>query len=214
MTAHPDLSRARPHDLGGQPAGPIDRAEHEAEPWQNLVTALMYLLRDQCHLAKTDEMRRAIEDMKPEEYRRLGYFDKWAVGISTLVVEKGLMTRDEIARRVGDISARLGANHETTKRIGGLPAGPIGPRGHEPEPWERLLTALLSTAGPAKAKIHCVDEFRRAREDLEPDFYNSLTYFELWTQGFINLMEEKGVLTRAEVELRAAEIKDRLKRIA
>ena len=98
--------------------------------------------------------------------------------------------------------------------VGGLPAGPISPRGHEPEPWERLLTALVSTAGPAKARINCVDEFRRAREDLEADFYNSLTYFELWTQGFINLMEEKGVLTRAEVDLRVAEIKDRLKRIA
>lgn len=108
MTVGPDLSRARAHDLGGQPAGPIDRAEHEAEPWQNLVTAMMYLLRDHCHLAKTDEMRRAIEDMKPEDYRRLGYFDKWAVGIATLVVEKGLMTRDEIKRRAGDISARLG----------------------------------------------------------------------------------------------------------
>ena len=119
MTAGPDLSRARPHDLGGQPAGPIDRAEHEAEPWQNLVTALMYLLRDHCHLAKTDEMRRAIEDMKPEEYRRLGYFDKWAVGISTLVVEKGLMTPDEIAAaRRRHIARGLGRNYETTKRRG------------------------------------------------------------------------------------------------
>ena len=96
--------------------------------------------------------------------------------------------------------------------VGGLPAGPIGPRGHEPEPWQRLLTALVSAVGPAKARIHCVDEFRRAREDLEPDFYKSLSYFELRTQGFINLMQEKGVLTRAEVELRAAEIRDRLKR--
>jgi hypothetical protein len=109
MTTGPDLSRARPHDLGGQPAGQIDQAGHQAEPWQNLVTALMYFLRDHCHLVKTDEMRRAIEDMKPEDYRRLGYFDKWAVGISTLVVEKGLMSRDEIERRVGDISARLKA---------------------------------------------------------------------------------------------------------
>lgn len=109
MTVGPDLSRARVHDLGVQPAGPIDLAEHEAEAWQNLVTALMYLLRDHCHLAKTDEMRRAIEDMKPEDYQRLGYFDKWAVAFSTLVVEKGLMTRDEIERRVGDISSRLEA---------------------------------------------------------------------------------------------------------
>ena len=94
--------------------------------------------------------------------------------------------------------------------IGGLPAGPIGPRGHEPEPWEILLTALVSTVGPSNAHIHRVDEFRRAREDLEPGFYNTLTYFELWTQGFINLMEEKGVLTRPEVERRAAEIRERL----
>ena len=40
MTVGPDLSHARAHDLGGQPAGPIDRAEHDAEPWQNLVTAI------------------------------------------------------------------------------------------------------------------------------------------------------------------------------
>jgi hypothetical protein len=109
MTIGPDLSRARAHDLGGQPAGPVDRAEHETQAWQNLVTALMYLLRDRCHLAKTDEMRRTIEDMKPEDYRRLGYFDKWAVGVSGLVVEKGLMSRDEIERRIGDISSRLEA---------------------------------------------------------------------------------------------------------
>jgi hypothetical protein len=107
MTTAPDLSRARAHDLGGQPAGPVDRSEHEAEPWQNLASALMYLLRDHCQLAKTDEMRRAIEDMKPEDYRRLGYFDKWAVGLSMLVVEKGLVSREDIARRIGDIGARL-----------------------------------------------------------------------------------------------------------
>ncbi len=98
--------------------------------------------------------------------------------------------------------------------LGGLPAGPIGPRGHEPEPWELLITALVSTVGPSRAKINTVDEFRRAREDLEPDFYASLTYFELWAQGFVNLMEEKGVLTRDEVVARAAEIKDRLARKA
>ena len=41
--------------------------------------------------------------------------------------------------------------------VGGLPpAGPIVTRGHEPEPWERLLTALVSTVGPTKAKINCI----------------------------------------------------------
>ncbi len=78
MRAGPDFSRARAHDLGGQPAGPVDWSAHETEPWHKLATALMYLLRDQCHLAKTDEMRRAIEDMSAADYRRLAYFDKWA----------------------------------------------------------------------------------------------------------------------------------------
>ena len=101
-----DLTRARPHDLGGQSAGPISRAEHEPEPWQNLVTAMMYLLRDQCHLVRTDEMRRMIEDMPPDDYRRLEYFEKWAVGVSGLVVEKGLMTHDEIECRLAELKAR------------------------------------------------------------------------------------------------------------
>lgn len=110
MTKGPDLSRARVHDLGGRPSGPVERTEHEAESWQNLATALMYLLRDHCHLAKTDEMRRAIEDMNPEDYLRLGYFEKWAVGLAALVVEKGLISPDEITRRAGEIGARLEAS--------------------------------------------------------------------------------------------------------
>lgn len=107
MITAPNFSHARAHDLGGQPAGPVDWSEHGAEPWQKLVTALMYILRDRCGLAKTDEMRRAIEDLNPNDYRRLGYFEKWVMGLSTLVVEKELLSREEIARRAADICARL-----------------------------------------------------------------------------------------------------------
>lgn len=102
-----DLSRARAHDLGGQKGGPVEHGAHESEPWHNLVTAILSVLRDEQHkLVKIDEMRRAIEDMPPEDYRRLEYFEKWAVGISTLMVEKGLMTRDEIERRAAQLKAR------------------------------------------------------------------------------------------------------------
>jgi hypothetical protein len=94
--------------------------------------------------------------------------------------------------------------------VGGKPAGPVTSSGHEPEPWERLLTGLVNACGPTQRKLLYVDEFRRAREDLDEDFYNTLTYFEIWTQGFINLLEEKNVLTRDEVERRTAEIKKRL----
>ena len=94
--------------------------------------------------------------------------------------------------------------------VGGKPAGRVTSSGHEPEPWERLLTGLVTSVGPTDRKILLVDEFRRVREDIDEEFYNTLSYFELWTQAFINLLEEKDVLTRTEVEGRVAEIKKRL----
>ena len=93
--------------------------------------------------------------------------------------------------------------------VGGLPAGPVKTGSHELDGWEKLITALVSSVGPGGRKITTIDEFRRAREDIDTDFYNSLTYFELWAEGFVNLMQEKGVLTRSEVESRMAALKAR-----
>jgi hypothetical protein len=94
--------------------------------------------------------------------------------------------------------------------VGGLPAGAVKTGSHELDGWEKLITALVSSVGPGGRKITTIDEFRRAREDLDADFYNSLTYFELWAEGFVNLMEEKGVLKRSEVEARMALMRSRL----
>jgi hypothetical protein len=91
--------------------------------------------------------------------------------------------------------------------VGGLEAGPVKPSVHDLAEWERLITALVTTAGPGGRKLTTIDEFRRTREDLDKDFYDSLTYFELWTEGFVNLMQEKGVFTRAEVEQRMAQLR-------
>jgi hypothetical protein len=93
--------------------------------------------------------------------------------------------------------------------VGGLPGGPVNPHAHEVEGWQRLLTAVVASVGPAGRKITTIDEFRRSREDLDRDFYNSLTYFELWAEGFVDLMQEKGVLTRSEVEARMADMRAR-----
>ena len=110
MTTKLDLSHARPHDLGGQPAGRVDPNDHGLEPWHRLVTGLLNALRDrpEKRLIQVDEMRRAIEDLPPDDYRKLGYFEKWALGVSTLVVEKGLVSRAELDQRRAEIRARLG----------------------------------------------------------------------------------------------------------
>mgnify|MGYP003929697501 FL=1 len=43
-----------------------------------------------------------------------------------------------------------------------------------------------------------IDELRRALEDLPEDVYKQ-DYFERWSEAMINLLEEKGFLTRDEV---------------
>ncbi len=84
--------------------------------------------------------------------------------------------------------------------IGGNAAGSVETAPHDPELWQRRLTALVTSLGPRNRNMFRIDEFRRAREDLEPDLYDGLSYFELWTEGLAELLIEKGVVVRAEID--------------
>ncbi len=95
--------------------------------------------------------------------------------------------------------------------LGGHAAGSVDPAPHDPELWQRQLSALVASLGPRARNIFRIDEFRRTREDLEPDLYASLTYFELWAQGLKELLVEKGVLGREEIEDRMRQIADKRK---
>jgi len=93
--------------MGGEPAGPIDLADHETEPWQKLVTAMRNVLGDdKRRLVIVDELRRAIEDLPPEDYRELGYFERWMEAVRDLLEEKGVLSHAEIDRRMAEIVAR------------------------------------------------------------------------------------------------------------
>ena len=93
--------------------------------------------------------------------------------------------------------------------IGGSKSGPIDPNARETADWQKELTALVSALGPGARHYLWVDEFRRSREDLPEDFYNTLSYFELWTEGLANLLAEKGFLTREEIGRRVEELRSR-----
>ena len=95
------------HDLGGEPAGPIDLAEHERTFFDQRVDAMMRLLAHPEHGYYTvDAMRRAIESLPRDQYFGLGYYERWVRAIRRLVVEKGLLTEDEIARRLAQLKAK------------------------------------------------------------------------------------------------------------
>ncbi len=93
--------------------------------------------------------------------------------------------------------------------IGGLPGGPIDRSGHEVTLSEKRVDALMMLLGDDKRRLMRVDEFRRGIESLGADAYDTLGYYERWISAIANILVEKGVLTRAEIDRRIAEIEDR-----
>jgi Nitrile hydratase beta subunit len=93
------------HDLGGSPGGSVDRSQHEVEDWERLADALTIAL-DQKGIKTTDEHRRAIESL--QNYRELGYYERWVAATEKLLVEKGILTREEVDERSAEIENRWG----------------------------------------------------------------------------------------------------------
>lgn len=95
------------HDMGGDPnAGPIDRNEHEIEDWERIAEAINAALT-QKGLKRTDEQRRAIENL--DGYLELGYYERWAAANEALLIEKGILTKEEIDTKAADIERRWGS---------------------------------------------------------------------------------------------------------
>jgi hypothetical protein len=93
------------HDMGGSPGGPIEKGQHEIEDWERLADAINIALGIK-GLQTTDELRRAIESL--ENYRELSYYERWAAAAEKLLVEKGILTREEIDERAAQIERRWG----------------------------------------------------------------------------------------------------------
>ena len=49
---------------------------------------------------RVDELRRAIEGIAPDQYESAGYYGRWITAIETLLVERDILSREEIDRRV------------------------------------------------------------------------------------------------------------------
>ena len=91
--------------MGGSPSGPVARDQHEVEDWERLADAISSALGAR-GLYSTDEHRRAIESLG--NYRDLSYYERWAAATEILLVEKGILTGDEIGERTAEIERRWG----------------------------------------------------------------------------------------------------------
>ena len=92
------------HDRGGWPTNePIDRTEHHLMDWERRVDAL-HLVLGLKGIRTTDEMRRAIESLGPSQYEALSYYEKWTAALEILVVEKGILSTEEIDKKMANLA--------------------------------------------------------------------------------------------------------------
>ena len=89
----------KPHDMGGQPAGPI-RPDFGGEPvfkqgWHGRALALT-LAAGALGKWNLDASRNARERLPAKDYQRFGYYEKWLAGLANLLVHHRLVSREEL----------------------------------------------------------------------------------------------------------------------
>ncbi|MCZ6635095.1 MAG: nitrile hydratase subunit beta [bacterium] len=94
---------SRPHDRGGMAAGPIDTSEHDRVQWEKNTHALMGILSGDLKLIGGS--RAAIESIPPDAYAKFSYYERWIAAMESLLIEAGVLTKEEIDRKVTEMEA-------------------------------------------------------------------------------------------------------------
>src|SRR6266850_5479297 len=119
------------HDMGGMHGfGPVEPEKNEPvfhSRWEGRVLGLSRACSVQ-GLFNIDESRHAIERMSPADYLASSYYERWLDRNVRLLVEKGVITREELERRMVELAQ------------GPDPA----PAHSDPELMKRMLGALTA----------------------------------------------------------------------
>jgi nitrile hydratase beta subunit len=93
------------HDLGGKAGfGKVVREPKEPvfhHPWEGLAWALFVLSVAKLRAYKADTYRHAVERMEPGWYLRARYYERMLTGVTTLLIERGVVPHEELERRAG-----------------------------------------------------------------------------------------------------------------
>ncbi len=100
--AHP---KKRAADIGGDAAGAVDTLDHGMKFWERQANGLRSVMQH-IKLIRTDELRRAAEDLG-DQYAKLAYFERTTSALRTVLIEKGLITEQELKARMAEVRARF-----------------------------------------------------------------------------------------------------------
>jgi Nitrile hydratase beta subunit len=93
------------NDFGGLPAPPMVITEHALAPWEKRCHATLEVLNWR-EVLSMEEKRRAIEDLGETLYVGDTYYEKWALAVAIRLMDKELITQDELADKMDEVRAR------------------------------------------------------------------------------------------------------------
>lgn len=92
-------------DIGGIPAGPVDTSDHGMKFWEKQANAMRSTLGRK-GITRVDELRRAAEELG-ERYAGQAYFERTTSALRTILIEKNLITEDELVAKMAEVRARF-----------------------------------------------------------------------------------------------------------
>lgn len=108
------MTMRRHHDMGGLDAGEVIASEHDYAMWEKRVDAIVKVLSTpERKLLSTDELRRGIEELGPGVYDQLGYYERWISSATNILLEKGIITVDELGTKMAEVSDRWDKDRST-----------------------------------------------------------------------------------------------------
>jgi hypothetical protein len=117
QTESPPHSPRGYHDIGGEPAGPIEKRETVPADWAILSEALRNAVHRRHGNLTLDELRRTFETMGKELYGHLGFYERRAEALARMLEEKGVLTRAEIEARMEAIARARGQVVDHAARV-------------------------------------------------------------------------------------------------
>jgi hypothetical protein len=105
MTSSEELVLRLPNDIGGLPADRVVPLDPELEPWEKRCHALADVL-DFHKIINTEEKRRGVEALGSEMIGKLSYYERWIVVFANILFQKGVLTPEDLARRMQAVEAR------------------------------------------------------------------------------------------------------------
>jgi len=93
------------HDMGGQPAGKVEPTEHDYPEWERRVDAMVQILRGTGRIT-VDELRKNIEQLPPQAYDELSYYEKWITSLTQTLIQRGVITTEELGRKMEEVGKR------------------------------------------------------------------------------------------------------------